>query len=91
MTKIRLEGSVIRRGGLFSYSWRTAIPLALADHAATVKCGYNAEIVKDLFGNEKVGLREKRRGSLADPAVRFLGATSLYHFGVASGRNRSLE
>lgn len=26
-----------------------------------------------------------------DPSVRFLGATSLYHFGVASGRSKSLE
>ena len=30
-----------------------AILLGLADNAATAKCGYNAEIVKDLFGNAK--------------------------------------
>jgi hypothetical protein len=27
--------------------------MALADNAATAKCGYNAEIVKDLLGNAK--------------------------------------
>jgi len=31
----------------------TAILLALADNAATAKRAYNAEIVKDLFGNAK--------------------------------------
>jgi hypothetical protein len=33
----------------------------------------------------------KLRAFQADPSVRFLGATSLYQFGVASGCGKSLE
>jgi hypothetical protein len=44
---------VAGKGPKPSWGQATAILLSLADDAATAKCGSNAQIVKDLFGNAK--------------------------------------